>query len=163
MYQRIAKQRNKTNLVMISFFLSRSSSKLRPKPSQSVCLGNLKCAIWGQYAKSGEQKTFRISKEPRAENLQKVASWLNDEVYTQIADLDTPSKMFAGDLFCHENCYANYTGESNKATSTPNTSGRTKSKTKRDIFKNYFQSIKSTIYQGSGFFSIRHQGHDQSK
>ena len=69
MYQRIAKQRNKTNLVMISFFLSRSSSKLRPKPSQSVCLGNLKCAIWGQYAKSGEQKTFRISKEPRAENL----------------------------------------------------------------------------------------------
>ena len=80
-----------------------------------------------------------------------MASCLNDEVYTQIADLDTPSKMFAGDLFCHENCYANYTGESNKATSTPNTSGRTKSKTKRDIFKNYFQSIKSTIYQGRDF------------
>ena len=59
--------------------------------------------------------------------------------------------MFAGDLSCHENCYTSYIGEWDRATSTPNTSARTISKTKRYIFKNYFPFIKSIIYQGRGF------------
>ena len=66
MYQRYGKQRNKTNLILVSFFLSRSSLKPRPKASQSVSSENLKCAIWSQYAKSRERRKIKISKEPRA-------------------------------------------------------------------------------------------------
>ena len=54
--------------------------------------------------------------------------------------------MFAADLYCHKYCYENYIGKWNRATSTPNTS-----KTKMDIFKNYFSFIKSIIDQGRGF------------
>ena len=59
--------------------------------------------------------------------------------------------MFAADLYCHKNCYANYIGKWNRATSIPNTSGRTTSKTKRDIMMNYFPFVKSIIDQGRGF------------
>ena len=141
------KQTNKTNLILVSFFLSRSSSKLRPKSSQSVCSENLKCAICEQYAKSGEREKFRISEVPRAENLQKASSYFKDEIYTRIADFDTPSKMFAADLYCHKNCI----GEWNKATSIPYTSARTASKTKKNRFENYFTFLKAIIDQGRGF------------
>ena len=56
MYQWNAEQRNKTNLILVSFFFSWSSSKSRPKPPQSVHPKNLKYVICGQYAKRGEQK-----------------------------------------------------------------------------------------------------------
>ena len=48
--------KNRTNLILVSFFLSRSSSKPQPKLTQSVRPGNLKCAICYKYAKSGKQK-----------------------------------------------------------------------------------------------------------
>ena len=57
--------------------------------------------------------------------------------------------MFAADLYSHQNCYANYIGKW-RATSIPNTSARTASETKRDIFKNHFPFIKSIIDQGRG-------------
>ena len=60
-----------------------------------------------QYAKSGERKKIRISKEPLAENLQKASRHFKDKIYTQTADLDTLSKMFAADIYCH---YSNYIG-----------------------------------------------------
>ena len=64
--------------------------------------------------------------------------------------------MFAADLYCHKNCYANYIGKWNRATSIPNTSGRTTSKTKRDIMMNYFPFVKNyfpflSFDQGRGF------------
>ena len=125
--------------------------KPRSKPSQHVHPENLKCAICVQYAKSRERKKFRISEELRTENLQKASSYFKDEIYTRIADLDTPVKMFAADLYCHKNCYANYIGRWNRATSIPPTSARATLKTKRDIFKNYFPFVKSIIDQGRGF------------
>ena len=98
MYQRYGKQRNKTNLFLVSFFLSRSSLKPLSKASQSVGSENLKCAIWSQYAKSRERKKIKISKQPRAEDIQKASGYFKDEVYTRISDLNTRSIMFAADL-----------------------------------------------------------------
>ena len=80
MYQWNGKHRYKTNLILVSFFLSRSSSKPRQKPSQSVRPEKQKCAICGQYVKSGEQLKFRISEEPRAENLQKASSYFDSNL-----------------------------------------------------------------------------------
>ena len=87
MYQWNGKQRKRTNVTVVFFFLSKSSSKSRPKRSHNVRPENLKYAICGQYAKSGERKKFRISQMPRAENLQKTSSYFKDEIYTRIADL----------------------------------------------------------------------------
>ena len=53
-------------------------------------------------------------------------------------------------------------GNGNRTTSTPNTSARTTTKTKRVIFKNNFPFIKSIIDQGWEF-SVRHHKHDQSR
>ena len=50
-----------------------------------------------------------------------------------------------------KNYYADYIGKWNRATSTPNTSVRTTTKTKRDIFKNHFPFIKLIIDLGRGF------------
>ena len=112
---------------------------------------NLKYAICGQYAKSGGRKKFRISEELRVENRQKASSYFKDEINTRIADLNTPVKMFAADLYCHKKCYGKYNRKWNRATSITNTSARTTSKTKRDIFINYFPFVKSIIDQGRGF------------
>ena len=59
MHQRNAEQRNskrKTNLILVSYFFSRSSLKPRANPSQSVRPENLKCAICIQNEKRGKQK-----------------------------------------------------------------------------------------------------------
>ena len=56
MYQRNAEQRNKTNLILVSYFFFRFSLKSRPKSAQSVRPENLKFGICSQYAKSGERK-----------------------------------------------------------------------------------------------------------
>ena len=61
MYQQNGKQRNKANVFLVSFFLSRSSSKPRPKSSQSVHPENLKCAICGQYEKVGNGKNSELA------------------------------------------------------------------------------------------------------
>ena len=67
MYQGNANQRNKTNLILVSFFLSRSSSKPGPKRSQSVRPENLKWTICIQNLKSRERTKVKIGKQPRAE------------------------------------------------------------------------------------------------
>ena len=46
MYQR------KTNVIPVPFFLSRSSSKPRPKPSECVRPENAVCKEWGTKKKS---------------------------------------------------------------------------------------------------------------
>ena len=91
------------------------------------------------------KKKIRISKEPRAENLQKASSYFKDKVYTPIVDLDSSPKMFTANLYCNKKCYANYIGKWNRATSTLHKSARAASKTKREIFKNYFLFIISAI------------------
>ena len=154
MYPRNARQKNGTNVILVSFFLSRSSSKSRPKPSQSERSEILKCAICGQYAKSVNQKKSRISKEPRAENLQKAASYFKDEVYIRIAGLDSPSKMFAANLYFYKSCYANCIGKQKRATSSLNKSARTASNIQnqkgniQELFF-FFTKSKNFLYQTS--------------
>ena len=110
MHQRNAEQRNskrKTNLILVSYFSSRSSLKPRPKPSQSVRPENLKCAICSQNEKSEKQKKHK-------QYPQKASGYFKDEIYTWIADLNTPPPppwKFAADLYCHEKYHKNYTGK----------------------------------------------------
>ena len=56
MYQRnrnfIKMYQRKTNVILVPFFLSRSSSKPRPKPSECVRPENAVCKEWGTKKKS---------------------------------------------------------------------------------------------------------------
>ena len=62
MYQQNAKQKNKPNVIVVSFSLSGSSLKPRPKPAQTVCPETLEYAINSQDAKRGEQEKFGITR-----------------------------------------------------------------------------------------------------
>ena len=150
MYQRNAKQRNNTNLILVSF------SPLQETTAKT----NSKCTSWKpemfnlqSICKEWETKKIRISKEPRTEYLQKASCYFKDEVYKWTVGLNTPSEMFAADHYCHKNYHGNYIGKWNRATSTSNTSGKTTSKTNKQkrISKNYFPFIKSIIDQGRRF------------
>ena len=96
------------------------------------------CKDWGREKNSESAKSQK----------QKTSGYFTDDVYPQIADLNILSKMFAADLCRHKN-YMNYNGKWNRA--TPNTSARTTSKAKRDIFKIYFPFMKSIIDQARRF------------
>ena len=140
MYQRNPEQRNKTNLILVSYFLSRSWK------SENV-----------QFAVNMQR--VENKKKTRAEYLQKAYGYFKTEVYISITGLNTPPRMFAGDLYCHKN----YIGKWNRAISTPNILAKTTSKTKKNIFKKYFPFIKRIIWSDVGIFSTRCQGQDQSK
>lgn len=109
------------------------------------------CNDWGREKNSESEKSQK----------QKTSSYFTDDVYTQIADLNILSKMFAADLCRHKN-YMNYNGKWNRA--TPNTSARTTSKAKRDIFKIYFPFMKSIVDQArfslSGIKNMINQNDD---
>ena len=109
------------------------------------------CNDWGREKNSESAKSQK----------QKTSSYFTDDVYTQIADLNILSKMFAADLCRHKN-YMNYNGKWNRA--TPNTSARTTSKAKRDIFKIYFPFMKSIVDQArfslSGIKNMINQNDD---
>ena len=133
MYRQNAKQKNKPNLILVSFFLSRSSLKPRPKPAQTVCPENLEYAINSQDAKRGtNKKSSELAGVTSREYLQKASGCFNKKIYTRIADLNTPSKMFSADLCHHKNRHKNYIGKWNRATSMPNTSAKTTFK--QDIY-----------------------------
>ena len=119
------------------------------KPSQNVLPENLKCEICSHYVKKGEQQKFRISKKPRAKNLQKAFSYFKNDAYTHIAYLVTLSKIFVGDLYRHKSCYANYIGKWKELLQylTRQTFDG-KPPRKRNIFKNYFPFIKAVIDKG---------------
>lgn len=131
------------------------------KPSQNVLPENLKCEICSHYVKKGEQQKFRISKKPRPKNLQKAFSYFKNDAYTHITYLVTLSKIFAGDLYRHKSCYANYIGKWNRATSISNTSDFWwKTTKKKKHIQELFSFHKSSDWQGKRTFSIRHQEHD---
>ena len=138
MYQCTAKQRNRTNLILVSFFPSRSSLKPWLKLSHNV---RLKCGIFSQYAKSEEQNNSELARSHKQNIYRKPLVTLRMKS-TRIADLNTSSKIFSGDLYCHKSCHKNYIGKWKRTTSTTNTS---------KLFKNYFPYIKSITDQGTGF------------
>ena len=138
MYQCTAKQRNRTNLILVSFFPSRSSLKPWLKLSHNV---RLKCGIFSQYTKSKEQNNSELARSHKHNIYRKPLVTLRMKS-TRIADLNTPSKIFSGDLYCHKSCHKNYIEKWKRTTSTTNTP---------KLFKNHFPCIKSITDLGTGF------------
>ena len=143
------------------FFHPRSFSKPQTKSSQSVCerpqnvYEKLKCATCGQYVMTGEEKKIQNQKRAKSRKPLVILPMMSTR------KLQTWTSFLAADLCRHKN-YMNYNGKWNRA--TPNTSARTTSKAKRDIFKIYFPFMKSIVDQArfslSGIKNMINQNDD---
>ena len=141
--------------MQFSFCFTRSMVKTRSTPSQCINSGNLKCVICGQYSRNGIRSKYRISETQRAENLQNAAKYFMDEVYIRVSDLDSVSKIFAADLYCHSSCYSNYIRKWNtEISASENNNNSLPSETlvelKKNVFGKYIGIIGSSIQKGRG-------------
>ena len=69
-----------------------------------MILNVYKCAICNLVKKYGVKEKFRISHVPTAQLLSDAASAKQDDVHVRFADLQTPERLIAADMYCHSNC-----------------------------------------------------------
>ena len=62
------------------------------------------CEICNLVKKHGVKEKFRISHVPTAQLLSDAASAKQDDVHVRFADLQTPERLIAADMYCHSNC-----------------------------------------------------------
>ena len=63
-------------------------------------------------------KKFKICEKNRAKNLWEAAKFLEDNVYTRVADLNTDERMLSADIYYHSNCLTKYIQKFNSAKSS---------------------------------------------
>ena len=84
----------------LSYF--RSSLSLRQPP---LHVHKQKCIICCKtQLKGGIREKFRICESPRAKRFLEAAIYLQDQLYTRVADLEVDSQVFGADLYYHKNC-----------------------------------------------------------
>src|ERR1700690_3826659 len=54
------------------------------------------------------REKFRLCEEESAQKFLKAMKFRSDEVLVRCADLDTPEKIFAADIYCHKHCLCRY-------------------------------------------------------
>ena len=80
----------------------RSSLEAREKPSNIQQLRKQKCVICRKIQNNGILEKFRICEPARASKTLKAAIYLQDDVFTKIANLEIKSRVFHADLY--RNC-----------------------------------------------------------
>ena len=98
---------------------------------------------------NGISKKFKICEKNRAKNLREAAKFLEDNVYTRIADLNTDERMLSADIYYHSNCLTKYIQKFNsaKSSSLPKNEKQTG---KRLVFQHYVEFIEEVISRGNG-------------
>ena len=69
-----------------------------------MILNAYKCATCNLVEKNGVKEKFRISHVPTAQLLLDAAAAKQDDVHVRFADLQTPERLIAADMYCHSNC-----------------------------------------------------------
>ena len=82
---------------------------------------------------NGITKKFEICEKNRAKNLREAAKFLEDNVYTRIADLNTDKRMLSADIYYHSDCLTKYIQKFNSAKSS--------SLPKNDLANDWYFSI----------------------
>ena len=86
----------------LSYF--RSSLSARQPPSTTLHVPKQKCIICCKtQLKGGIREKFRICEIPRAKRFLEAAIYLQDQLYTRVADLEVDSQVFGADLYYHKN------------------------------------------------------------
>ena len=76
-----------------------------------MILNAYKCAICNLVKKYGVKEKFRISYIPTAQLLLDAAAAKQDDVHVRFADLQTPQRLIAADIYCRSNCKRAYLHE----------------------------------------------------
>ena len=92
---------------------------------------------------------FKICEKNRAKNLREAAKFLEDNVYTRIADLNADERTLSADIYYHSNCLTKYIQKFNsaKSSSLPKNEKQTG---KRLVFQHYVKFIEEVISRGKG-------------
>ena len=96
---------HKKQLLFSSFRLTLTR---REQPSSKERSSRQKCVICGMAQHRGESKKYRIEDDNRANLFLRAATQIEDDVYTQVADLEDKSRVFAGDIVYHNACMSTY-------------------------------------------------------
>ena len=88
--------------------LSRSSTAPQERPSSEQHVTKQVCVICTKTQHKGERQKFRICESPRAKLFLKATSYLQDEVFSRVADLESESTVFGADLMYHKLCLEIY-------------------------------------------------------
>ena len=92
----------------------RSRRSMTSSSRDPVCLPeevdvySKKCVICGNAKRHNTCNKYHISEKMRAEVFLKAASVLQDDVFTQVCDLQDANAVFSADLYCHKDCIRGY-------------------------------------------------------
>ena len=75
---------------------------------KNVILNKYKCGICNLVKKNGVKEKFRISERSAAEQILRVAKAKQDSVLVRFADIQTPERLLAADIYCHKDCKRDY-------------------------------------------------------
>ena len=132
--------------VWVSLF--RSSTTPRERPSSEQDLTKQVCVICTKTLHKGERQKFRICESPRAKLFLKSTSYLQDEVFSRVADLESESRVFGADLMYHKLCLETYQRKYDRGVSSHKK--ERESSSKRLLFLQEVESIKELIDRGFG-------------
>ena len=87
----------------LSYF--RSSFSAREPPSTTLHVPKQKYIICCKIQlKGGIREKFRICESPRAKRFLEAGIYLQEQLYTRVADFEVDSQVFRADFYYHKNC-----------------------------------------------------------
>ena len=130
---------------------TRSANISRPPPSANINPIYMKCTICVsdriQVKGVRVREKFRLCEEESAQKFLKAMRFRSDDVWVRCADLDTPEKIFAADIYCHKYCLSQYVQlpkdpelEEGQVTTNP----------RHELFKKALRSIDPLLDDGYG-------------
>ena len=128
--------------------LSRSFTTPRERPSSKQHVTKQVCVICTKTQHKGERQKFRICESSRAKLFLKATSYLQDEVFSRVADLESESRVFGADLMYHKLCLETYLRKYDRGVSSHKK--ERESSSKRLLFLQEVESIKELIDRGFG-------------
>ena len=90
----------------------------RTEPSSRKEIIKIKCIICCKTQHGGIREKFRMSEYPRPQKFIKATLFLQDDVYTRVADLEDERSIFEADLYYHKVCLESYPQKYFRATAT---------------------------------------------
>ena len=128
--------------------LFRASATPRERPSSEQHVTKQVCVICTKTQHKGERQKLRICESPRAKLFLKATSYLQDEVFSQVADLESESRVFGADVIYHKLCLETYLRKYDRSVSSHKK--ERESSSKRLLFLQEVESNKELIDRGFG-------------
>ena len=98
--------------------VGQEKKKVNPKERNCTVCGSDR--VWEKKSKKQIREKFRISEEAVAQSFLDATRFFKDAVFSRTADITSPKRLTAADLYCHRKCLREYF-KKNKEESTSKT------------------------------------------